>query len=83
MKIIPENNKNLENNTYLTDQVRWGLLKYGTCKFVINLSRKLERNSRKSQTYLETKTKNLKQNICDEDKFNEFKTVNNWSQNSK
>ena len=39
-------------------------------KLAINFSRKLAQNSRKLQTDLETKTKNLEQNITNEDKFN-------------
>ena len=67
----------LENDTYLTDQVKWELLKYEIRKFAINFSRKLAQNSRKLQTDLDTKIKNLEQNITDEDedKFNEYKTA--------
>ena len=65
----------LENDTYLTDQVKWELLKYEICKFAINFSRKLARNSRKLQTDLETKINNIDQNITDEDKFNKYKTA--------
>ena len=43
--------------------------------FAINFSRKLAQNSRKLQRDLETKIKNLEQNITSEDKFNEYKTV--------
>ena len=57
----------LENDTYLTDQVKWELLKYEIHKFTINCSRKLAQNSCKLQTDLETKIKNLEQNITDED----------------
>ena len=53
----------LENDTYLTDQVKWELLKYEIRKFAINFSRKLAQNSRKLQTDLETIIKNLEQNI--------------------
>ena len=65
----------LENNTYLTDQVKWELLKYEIHKFPINFSRKVAQNSRKLQTDLEANIKNLEQNITDEDKFNEYKTA--------
>ena len=64
-----------ENDTYLTDQVNWELLKYEIRKSAINFSRKLAQNSRKLQRDLETKIKNLEQNITSEDKFNEYKTV--------
>ena len=60
----------LENDTYLTDQVKWELLKYEIHKFAITFSRELAQNSRKLQTDLETKIKILDQNITDEDKFN-------------
>ena len=33
-----------KNDTYLTDQVKWGLLKYEIRKFAINFSRKLTQN---------------------------------------
>ena len=59
-----------ENDTYLTDQVKWELLKYEIRKFAINFSKKLAQNSRKLQRDLETKIKNLEQNITNEDKFN-------------
>ena len=62
-----------ENDTYLTDQVKWELLKYEIRKFAINFSKKLAQNSRKLQRGLETKIKNLEQNIINEDKFNEYK----------
>ena len=35
-----------ENDTYLTDQEKWELLKYGIRKFAIKFSRKLAQNSR-------------------------------------
>ena len=63
----------LENDTYFADQVKWELWKYEIRTFAINFSRKLAQNSLKLQTDLEIKTKNLKQNITDEDKFNEYK----------
>ena len=62
-----------ENDPYLTDQVKWELLKYEIRKFAINFSKKLAQNSRKLQRDLETKIKNLEQNIINEDKFNEYK----------
>ena len=34
----------LENDTYLTDQVKWELLKYENRKFATNFSRKLAIN---------------------------------------
>ena len=71
----------LENDPYLTDQVKWELLKYEIRKFAINFSGKLTQNSRKLQTNLETKIKNLKQNIIDEDKFNGYKTAKDELEN--
>ena len=62
-----------ENDTYLTDQVKWELLKYEICKSAINFFKKLAQNSHKLQRDLETKIKNLEQNITNEDKFNEYK----------
>ena len=55
----------LGNNTYLTDQVKWELLKYEIRKFAINFSRKLAQNFRILRTNLKSKTKNLEQNITD------------------
>ena len=70
----------LENDTYLTDQIKQELLKYENRKFAIKFSRKLAKNSRKLQTDLETKIKNLEQNIKNEDKFNECKTAKDESE---
>ena len=70
----------LENDTYVTDQIKQELLKYEIRKFAIKFSRKLAKNSRKLQTDLETKIKNLEQNITDEDKFNECKTAKDESE---
>ena len=70
--------KYLENDTYLTDQVKWELWKYEIRKFAINFSKKQAQNSRKLQrdfNYKETKIKNLEQTIINEDKFNEYKTA--------
>ena len=64
-----------ENVTYLTDQVKWELLKYKIRKFVIKFCKKLARNFRTLQRDLETKIKNLEQNITNEDKFNEYKST--------
>ena len=64
-----------ENDTYLTDRVKWELLKSEVRKFAINFSEKLAQNSRKLQRDLETKIKKLEQNIINEDKFNEYKTA--------
>ena len=61
-----------ENDTYLTDQVKWELLKYEIRKFAINFYRKLVQNSRKLQADLETKIKNLEQDITDEDELDEL-----------
>ena len=36
-----------ENDTYLTDQVKWELLKYEIRKFAINFFKKLAQNSHK------------------------------------
>ena len=66
-----------ENDTYLTDQVRWELLICEIRKFAINFSRKLAQNSRKLQTDLQTKIKNLEQNITNEDKSNAYKNAKN------
>ena len=63
----------LQNDTSLTDQLKWELLKYEIHRFAIKFSRKLAQNSRNLQTDLETKIKNLEQNITDEDRFNEYK----------
>ena len=65
----------LENDTCLTDQVKWELLKYEIRKFAINVSRKLTQISRKLQTELETKIENLEQNKTNEDRFNDYKTT--------
>ena len=62
----------LENDTYLTDQVKSELLKYEIRNFAINFSRKLAQNSRLLQTDLKIKIKNLNQKT-NEDKFNEYK----------
>ena len=70
-----------ENDTYLTDQVKWELLKHEIRKFAINFSKKLAQNSRKLQRDLETKIKNLEQNITNEDKFNKYKTAKDELEN--
>ena len=70
-----------ENDTYLTDQVKWELLKYKIRKFAINFSKKLAQNSRKLQRDLETKIKNLEHNIINEDIFNEYKTAKDELEN--
>ena len=70
-----------ENDTYLTDQVKWELLKYEICKFAINFSKKLAQNSRKLPRDLKTKIKNLEQKIINEDKFNEYKTAKDQLEN--
>ena len=62
-----------ETDSYLTDPVKWELLKHEIRKFSIKYSKKLEQNSCKLQRDLETKIKNLEQNIINEDKFNEYK----------
>ena len=64
-----------ENDTYLTDQVKWELLKYEIRKFAINFSKKLAQNSCKLQRDLETKIKKLEKNIINENKCNKYKTV--------
>ena len=61
----------LEKGTYLTDQVKWKLLKYENRKFTVCSARALAQDFRKLQTNLETKIKNLQQNITDQDKFKE------------
>ena len=70
-----------ENDTYLTDQVKWELLKYEIRKLAINFSKKIAQNFRKSQRDLETKIKKLEQNIINEDKFNEYKTAKDELEN--
>ena len=70
-----------ENDTYLTDKVKWELLKYEIRKSVINFSKKLAQNSRKLQRDLETKIKKLEQNITNEGKFNEYKTAKDALEN--
>ena len=70
-----------ENDTYLTDQVKWEFLKYEIRKFAINFSKKLAQNSRKLPRDLKTKIKNLEQNIINEDKFNEYKTAKDELEN--
>ena len=44
-------------------------------KLAIDFSSKLAQNSRKLQTDLETKIKNLEQNITNKDKFNKYKAT--------
>ena len=69
-----------ENDTYLTYQVKWELLKYEIRRFTINLSKELAQNFRKLQRDLETKMKNL-ENIINEDKFNGCKTAKDELEN--
>ena len=57
-----------QNGTYLIDQVKWEL-------------KKLARHFRKLQRDLETKIKNLEQNITNEDKFNEYKSTKDELEN--
>ena len=64
-----------ENDTYLTYQVKWELLKYEIRSFTINLSKKLAQNFRKLQRDLGTKMKNLEENVINEDKLNGYKTA--------
>ena len=70
-----------ENDNYLTDQVRWELLKHEICKFAINFPGKLAQDYCKLQTDLETRIKNLQQNIANENKFNEYKNTKDELQN--
>ena len=70
-----------ENDTYLTDQAKWEFLKYEIRKLRINFSKKLAQNSRKLQRDLETKIKNLEQDIINEDKLNEYKTAKDEFEN--
>ena len=70
-----------ETDSYLTDPVKWELLKHEIRKFTIKYSKKLEQNSCKLQRDLETKIKNLEQNIINEDKFNEYKTAKDELEN--
>ena len=71
----------LEKGTYLTDQVKWKLLKYEIRKFTVCSARALAQNFRKLQTNLETKIKNLQQNITDQDKFKEHNTAKDELEN--
>ena len=70
-----------ENDTYLTDQVKWELLKYEIRKFPINFSGKLAHTSGTLQTDSETKIKNLEENLTNKNKFNEYKTVKDELEN--
>ena len=70
-----------QNGTYVTDGRKWELFKYETRKFAINISRKLAQNSCKLQTDLETKIKNLEQNITNEYKLNKYKTAKDELEN--
>ena len=70
-----------ENDIYLTDQAKWEFLKYETRKFRINFSKKVAQNSCKLQRDLETKIKNLEQDIINEDKLNEYKTAKDEFEN--
>ena len=71
----------LEKGTYLTDQLKWKLLKYEIRKLTVYSARALAQNFRKLQTNLETKIKNLQQNITDQDKFKEHITAKNELEN--
>ena len=81
MKTVQKVIFGFENDTYLNDQVKWELLKYEILKFAINFSKKTSTKFRKLQRDLETKIKNLQQNIINEAKFNEYKTANDELQN--
>ena len=70
-----------EDDTSLTDQVKWEFLKQEIRQFAINFSKKLAQNFRKLQRDLETKIKKLEQNIINEDKFNEYKTAKDELEN--
>ena len=54
-------------------------MKFESLQF--NFSRKLAHISRKLQTDLENKSKNLEQNITDEDNFNEYKIAKDELEN--
>ena len=71
----------LENDSYLADRVKWELLIQEIRNFSINFSEKLAQHSCKLQAELETKIKNLEQNITNEDKFNEYKTAKDELEN--
>ena len=73
--LIPKVIFSFESDTYLSDQIKWELLKYEILKFLINFSRKLAQNSRELQTDLETKIRNLQQDITNEDQFNKYKKM--------
>ena len=52
-----------ENDTSLTDQVKWEFLKHEIRKFAVNFSKKLAQNFHKLQRGFETKIKKLEQNM--------------------
>ena len=58
-----------------------GVLKHEICKFAINFPGKLAQDYCKLQTDLETRIKNLEQNITNENKFNEYKNEKDELQN--
>ena len=72
---------NFEIDTYLNDQVKWELLKFEIRKFPINFSGKLAHTSGTLQIDLQTKIKNVEQNLTNKDKFNEYKTVKDELEN--
>ena len=79
--LVPKVIFSLENDSYLTDQLKWELLKYEICKTAINFFRKLAQYSCKLQTDWKTKIKNIEQNITNEDRFNKYKTVKDELEN--
>ena len=79
--LVPKVIFSLENDSYLTDQVKWELLKYEICKTAINFYRKLAQYSCKLQTDWKNKIKNIEQNITNEDRFNKYKTVKDELEN--
>ena len=81
MEFVDEMETLIQNYNYLADQVKWERLKNEIRNFSINFSKKLAQNSRKLQAELETKMKNLEQNITNEHKFNEYKTAKDELEN--
>ena len=61
--------------------MKWELSKYEIRKFAVNFCKKLAQNSRKLQRDLETKIKNIEQNLINEDIFNEHKTAKDELEN--
>ena len=62
-----------------TDQIKWELLKYEIRKFAIIFSRKISQNTKRNQSELEKKLKELlESNLNSEAKFNEYTKRKNY-----